>query len=169
MKQIVSLVILAILLGFFVPPTFAQGDEENCNEELLNNLELHQLAMYIFAEPERPTFARRDFVVAIIVYSNKLVIEEDACGLSVQAALLSWAFEIYRIKGNIATLNQGSEIFDAELAANTKALDALFKQRDAVLYINYCNTYPIACTNGKPMSYEDLVQAVEAPIGSLIR
>lgn len=144
----ISIILLGILLSpFFVSPTHAQ--ESECDELLLDNLVAHNVAVYLFDEIARPEFDRQDFVIAIIVYSNTLIIEEDTCGIGTQARLLSWAFEVYRVKGNHAM-----GLIDDEQYITQQTM--LFEMRDS-LYTSYCGAYPISCHDGVPMSYQELV------------
>lgn len=166
MKVPIRFVLLVgvLLTSFFYTPVYAQ--ESNCDEMLLADLSAHEVAMYLFSEIERPAydvdgnpiFARQDFVVAIIVYSNKLTIESDTCGIGTQARLLSWAFEVYRVKGNMRF-----KLIDEEAYKQQQA--ALFALR-LDLYGMYCEAYPIACRNGVPMSYQELVEKIDPPVAN---
>lgn len=149
--------IIVLLLGVFLlpfvytPSSYAQ--DTDCDAELLADTEAHDVAMYLFTEIEKPSFDRQQFVIAFIVYSNKLTIEDGVCGLGVQAKLLSWAFEVYRTKANHYFKLLSDEDYE-------KVQVSLFEQR-AKLYTMYCEAFPITCVDGVPMSYDELLKTLE--------
>lgn len=149
----ISLIAMMLLASILFPFSSSYAQDSECDEELLADTEAHDVAMYLFAEIEKPAFDRQSFVVAFIVYSNKLNIETDACGLGVQARLLSWAFEVYRAKAN-----HHFELINDEQYAQVQS--ALFTQRDR-LYEMYCEAYPVTCVDGIPMNYNDFLNSIE--------
>lgn len=151
MKATISCIVLILALLLPIQGN-AKAQDSGCDAELLADPESHEVALYLFAEIGKVEFERRDFVIAVIVYSNKLTIEEDTCGLGAQAKLLSWAFEVYRVKSNhhfkLITTEQYAE-----------QLQGLAKQRET-LYNMYCEAYPISCLNGYPIPYDELMEAI---------
>lgn len=151
-------VVLLVFAFLFPFGNVATAQDSGCDDVLLANPELHDVALYLFAELDKEAFDRQSYVIAIIVYSNKITIEEDACGLKAQGHLLSWAFEVYRTKGN----HYFKLINDEQYSVQVIALE---EQREH-LYEMYCEAYPIACdADGIPISYADLLLKATPPDG----
>lgn len=140
-------------------PVHAQ--DENCDATLLADVEQHLSAMYFLTELERPGFQRIDYIVSVLTYANKLVVEEDTCGLGVQARILAWAFEVYRVEADYQL-----KIIDQDMY--NKLSGILLTQRES-LYEQYCAAFPIACRNGAPVTYDELLAILDAPTENAAR
>lgn len=155
MKGLISLFIVALLLVPFSFPAHAQ-ESEDCMEELSENPITHDMAVYLLSELERPSFDRVTWLVAFIQYANQMDLEVDSCSIETTARLLSWAIEVYRIEGDYYLKVTNKEQYD-------KGMAALFKSREPV-YEFYCTSYPIACRNGLPVTYSELIELLDSPV-----
>lgn len=151
----ISLLVGMLLASLILQPVSSVHAQESsdCSQEIIDNPILLDIANYMLTEIERPGFDRVPFVTAMLLYSNRVDLEDTSCSVLASARLLSWAFEVYRIEANYYLKVSDKVEYD-------KGVIALFNSR-AKVYEVYCGLYPLVCVEGVPMSYDDFINLLE--------